>query len=196
MGNLRLEINQKWALPWVCQDYNDWKTEHPTEVAALLDIHRMYRKYRQDHPAEPHDVLIASNQGEVPKQIIERLQSLAHGQTNFVNNEGYAAEMEEIDQKDFYNSYPGLEKKDYIVPISLEAVEFDTNFDLENPDHRLLPKVKFAAAVFSFDITLSPEALKYKEEKRFLGLWVDYNTVIAGCWYDYREMGATWEYTE
>ena len=92
---------------------------------------------------------------------------------------GYEEERQSPCVTSVYKSYPGLEERDYITPTSLEMLEFDTEFDLENPDHRVMPIVKYAEGVFSFSISLTLEALKEKEDKSFIGLWTDANLVVG-----------------
>ena len=193
MGSLQMTVSKKWAKPWVCQEFEEWKTEYPEEFVALIEINRMYREYRKANPDA--ETLVSSLQGEEAIAIVRALREISHFQTNFVQSPDYAEEVEEIESDGsyggaFYASYPGLEKKDYIVPASLEAIEFDDEFDLEQPDHRLLPKIKFAEGNFSFPVTLGTKERARKEEKSFQGLWVDANLVVGGCWYTYDSMTA------
>ena len=53
---------------------------------------------------------IESDQGLIPEQIIQKLESMSYATSDFVNDWGYAEELEEVEE--LTDAYPGLEMKD------------------------------------------------------------------------------------
>ena len=131
--------------------------------------------------------------GAIPAKIIRLLENVSTMMTLFRDNQSCAEEVEELSDGSFYDSYPGLEAKNYVSEsITLEGIEFDLNIDLdqieEEEQWKLWPKIKHVQANFTFPISLSPEQFETKKKHDFRGLWTDAWLIIGGMGYDWSEM--------
>ena len=187
MGKLQFYVSQKWAQYHDVETFEEWREANPEACEKLLKIHRIYRTYKAENP---ENEWIESAQGEIPQQIIQQLETMSYFTTNFVDDYSYACELEEVE--DLLEAYPGLEVKNVIADsLSLGMVVFNTEFDLENPDERIFPAIKWAQGNFSFKVELTVEQFETrKDSSSFQGLWADVNLVIGGHWYHYREMSS------
>jgi hypothetical protein len=185
MGTLHFYIEQKWAR-YQISTFGAWREENPATYMQLLEIHRIYRAYKAENP---DNVWITSEQGEIPRQIVQKLEAMSYVTTNFVDDLGYAAEVEEVEE--LTDAYPGLEMKDiHAHTLSLENIIFNTEFNLDNPDERIFPKIKWMQGAFTFSVNLTPEQFEARKEKSFPGLWYNSHLVLGGMWYEQGEMCA------
>lgn len=187
MGKLQFSVVKKWAISagedGGFADFEEWQQSYPKYCEELLEIHRLYRSYKTTH--EDHTE-IDSTQGVIPKKIIQKLESISSFYTDFVDFYETASEMEGV--KDLISVYPGLEIKDVKAEsISLERIELNTEFDLENPDERIFPKIKWAQGNFVFNVNFTPEEFEARKAMYFRGLWTDAYLILGGNIYRYEE---------
>jgi len=187
MGRLQFVVTQKWATdPHPIYSFEEWRKEHPETYEQLLDIHRIYRAYKADNP---DNVWIESEDGVIPEQIVQKLEAMSYVTTGFANDWVSAEELEEVEPGTV--AYPGLEMKDIHARLhSLESIIFNTEFDLENPDERIFPKIKWVEAVFVFSVNLTPEQFEARKETNFRGLWDNTHLVLGNMWYEQGGMSA------
>ena len=180
VGRLHFVFTQKWATTASLKSFEEWRKEPPETYEQLLDIHRIYRAYKADNP---DNVWIESEQGVISERLVQKLEAMSYVTTNFVNDWGYAEELEEVEE--LTDAYPELEMKDIHARIhSLENIIFNTEFDLENPDERIFPKIKWVQANFVFSVNLTPEQFEARKEKNFRGLWDNTHLVLGNMWYE------------
>ena len=186
MGTLHFYVGQKWSTSMGLETFEEWREANPDAYKELLAINRIYRDYKAENP---ENEWIDSTQGELPKLIVQKLEAISYVRSNFVNNEDYAAEMEEVEK--LADAYPGLQMEDIRAHThSLENIIFNTEFDLASPDERIFPEIKWVQGNFTFSVNLTPEQFEARKEKDFLGLWCDTQLVVGEMWYEQREMFA------
>ena len=153
------DLNRTFDLGSVSVD--EWK-KHST-FSVLLETNKRYRDWLEKNP-DKKDHYIFREDGEVPTEIIDMLETICSATTNIDDACVLTSPSEEWEN--FEKRYPGIPYSPETIAYKtcIAGVLFNTEFDINNPDENILPSFKHVSAYFDLPLTMSAEQLQEEEQ--------------------------------